>query len=42
MKTINTSEEAYKKVLEKKQAMEKESGKVVSMAEALDRLLEVK
>lgn len=38
-KTIAASEDAYKKVFAKRRKMEEESGKVVSMTEALDALL---
>lgn len=39
MTTINASEEGYKKVLKKKREMEEKSGRVVSIAKALDALL---
>lgn len=39
MTTIAASEEGYKKVMAKKQEMENETDRVVSMKEALDELL---
>ena len=39
MTTIAASEEGYKKVMAKKQEMENEADRVVSMKEALDELL---
>ena len=40
-KTIGASKGAYKVVMEKRQAMERESGEAVSMRVALDELLGV-
>lgn len=37
--TIATSKRAYLTILEKKREIEKERGKVASMADALDKLL---
>ena len=42
MTAINTSEEAHRTIMKQKHKMEEESGKVVSMSEALDVLLGVK
>lgn len=40
MTTINASAEGYRRVLKKKREMEEESDRVVSVAKALDALLE--
>jgi hypothetical protein len=42
MVTINASLEAHRKILHQRHKMEEEGGKVVSTADALDVLLEVK
>lgn len=42
MTAINASEEAYKRILKRKQMIEFRLGKVVPMSEALDVLLGVK
>ena len=39
VKTIAVSEEAYKKAMAKKGAIEKKEGKVIPMADAVDELL---
>ncbi|GAH31817.1 unnamed protein product [marine sediment metagenome] len=41
VKTIAVSEEAYEKAMAKKREMEKRVGKIISMADAVDALLEV-
>ena len=41
MATINASFEAHTKIMRQRRKMEEESGKVISIANALDVLLEV-
>jgi hypothetical protein len=41
MATINTSEKAHLKIMKQRRKMEEEEGKVISISEALDVLLEV-
>ena len=42
MVAINALEEAYKRIMKRKQIMEGVSGRVVSVSKALDALLEVR
>jgi hypothetical protein len=42
MVTINASLEAHRKILHQRHKMEEEGGKVVSTADALDVLLEIR
>lgn len=42
MKTINVSDEAYKRILKQKQVMEEKQNKVIFIVQALDVLLGVK
>jgi predicted CopG family antitoxin len=42
MTTINTSDEAYRRLLKIKQEMEEESGRLVSISKALDAKMGIK
>ena len=42
MTTINVSEEAYKRILKRKQELEKSQQRLVPMSEAVDSLLGVR